>query len=809
MTDIDLLSLNISNFRSIHGSVQIPLDSSIVLIHGTNGTGKTSILSAIELALTGTVESLQRHDESFVENLIHRSESQADIALEVEIDGAERYVHKVRVDSEGIRTNQLLDRKLSRFFSERCYLAQATLGRLLEIYQRPERRGAESPLTLFIKEVLGLDRLDALVDGLHSVGHLSRVRTLIPEYQALESDSKSKASVTKALQDRISEAIEVETMLRLRIESEFLSDEREFFQQASEPASLRSGLESRLRDINSMVQSLEVLSDRLTSIPNESIISLASAESNAVRAQAKLQEWFENWGNSMDAILEELQVAFPGLPSVTAGGPLAAFDAAMSRLVEEQSFLKREVTRNSGRQEAWNEISGELKRAQARLGRIEDQLLTDAVDHTGLATILSSLVPHLDASNICPVCVRDYSEVKDVPLKDDLVVRVAALSESAKRLSELVRARTEMAGMIEKLKLREIDLRGQLLSVVSRDELAMQVGRLADWVNRLGRLKSGVEKGDSVWRKNLDAANTLSEIRNTAVDSADIRRRVDHAATELHVAHLVVNESSASALHRLKVVAEGQIEKTVNQIARLDLYSTLIKDLRKSVLYRESLKVDLAQSISTSEQLRATLKSFATSRSKLKLLAEAANSDRSRIIAEVFNDRLNSIWRDLFTRLAPSEPFVPAFNVPGGTAKKLTAQLQTVHQDGGLGGTPGAVLSSGNLNTAALTLFLALHLSVSKDLPILVLDDPVQSMDEVHISQFAALLRSISREHGRKIVLAVHERSLFEYLRLELSPASIGEKLINIELSRSDNGRGSLATPTIDYWREDLSLSTG
>ena len=48
------------------------------------------------------------------------------------------------------------------------------------------------------------------------------------------------------------------------------------------------------------------------------------------------------------------------------------------------------------------------------------------------------------------------------------------------------------------------------------------------------------------------------------------------------------------------------------------------------------------------------------------------------------------------------------------------------------------MLSAGNLNTAALTLFLALHLSVEPRFPWLVLDDPVQTMDEVHIAQFAA-----------------------------------------------------------------------
>ncbi|GMA74929.1 hypothetical protein GCM10025880_13460 [Methylorubrum aminovorans] len=99
------------------------------------------------------------------------------------------------------------------------------------------------------------------------------------------------------------------------------------------------------------------------------------------------------------------------------------------------------------------------------------------------------------------------------------------------------------------------------------------------------------------------------------------------------------------------------------------------------------------------------------------------------------------------------------------------------------------MLSAGNLNTAALTLFLALHLSVDARLPCLVIDDPVQSMDEVHIAQFAALLRTFSKQMRRQVVIAVHERSLFDYLALELSPAFEGDRLYVIELGRNAIGQ--------------------
>src|SRR3546814_20898276 len=99
------------------------------------------------------------------------------------------------------------------------------------------------------------------------------------------------------------------------------------------------------------------------------------------------------------------------------------------------------------------------------------------------------------------------------------------------------------------------------------------------------------------------------------------------------------------------------------------------------------------------------------------------------------------------------------------------------------------MLSAGNLNTAALTLFLALHLSVKPKLPWLVIDDPVQSMDEVHIAQFAALLRTLSKQMQRQVIIAVHARSLFDYLSLALSPAFDGDRLTLIELGRRDRNR--------------------
>ena len=177
-----LKSVTITDFRSIRGTVTVPLDSPVVLIHGQNGSGKTSLLSAIELGLTGQVASLARVDPTFESHLVHKAATEGKVSITV--DGLTDLSQSAEIKSVNRRFSGkgVLSPLLSRFYGERCYLAQSTLARLLEIYQHKDARLTESPLTKFVKDLLGLDQLDALVEGLHDAGDVRRLRAGAPGY---------------------------------------------------------------------------------------------------------------------------------------------------------------------------------------------------------------------------------------------------------------------------------------------------------------------------------------------------------------------------------------------------------------------------------------------------------------------------------------------------------------------------------------------------------------------------------------------------------------------------------------------------
>jgi exonuclease SbcC len=201
------------------------------------------------------------------------------------------------------------------------------------------------------------------------------------------------------------------------------------------------------------------------------------------------------------------------------------------------------------------------------------------------------------------------------------------------------------------------------------------------------------------------------------------------------------------------------------------------------------MKNELRKRKSNQKRIKNAVKTAETLRREVRILSDRAVEARTTVVREVFNESLNKVWNDLFIRLAPEEPFLPAFELPEKGKGPVEAKLITRYRGDDRGGNPKSMLSAGNLNTAALTLFLSLHLSVKPLLPWLIIDDPVQSMDEIHIAQFAALLRTLSKQRGRQVVIAVHERPLFDYLALELSPASPGERLITVELSKDSDGK--------------------
>jgi exonuclease SbcC len=184
MSYCELAGIEISNFRSIRGKVYAPLDAKVVLVHGENGAGKTSLLSAVELALTGQVDALRRADPNYQLQILHKKASSgfAEVSV-VTSDGTEKY--RTNFAGGTITPVRTLAAEAAEFFGERAYLPQSLLGQLLQIYQDSDS-DVSSPLARFVSKLLGLDRLDSIEAGLKPLADVRNVRKNVERWSPVE-----------------------------------------------------------------------------------------------------------------------------------------------------------------------------------------------------------------------------------------------------------------------------------------------------------------------------------------------------------------------------------------------------------------------------------------------------------------------------------------------------------------------------------------------------------------------------------------------------------------------------------------------
>jgi len=555
-----LSTISITDFRSIRGSVTIPLDAPVVLMHGPNGGGKTSVLSALELALTGEVLAMRRTDSDYQTHLRNRDASYGKIVLtETGISDTEARDHELVLKDGVIVGTPALTGDVSRFFSERCYLAQATLGRLLEIYQDAKVRGQDSPLTRFVKDLLGLDHLDALIEGLHPNADVRNLRRLVPEYADAEA---ARAVVEKRIKEsqellaRLSdEAATLRVSIRARLAAlapEATLDPRTetlaalesvFSQDADEPQLV--ALTGRRRDLASLRQRSSKL------IAHESSLGKDSAETEEATSREALRSWRENAGNVLETLVDKLRATFPDLPSVASTDPATALRTALSRVEADLDRCTKSIAADDALASQIEAFEQAAAQSKARIALVDEQLSQIAGDAASLSRALAALLPHVHG-DLCPVCGRDYHEVSNDPLVQHVSSHVARLTEQADRLQSLGLTRVQAINDLAKTEREREAAVSKRLTQDSRGALKARVSELSESRRRLIDVAPLAETGAGIIRQEAEARRRLFELRDRDMMSLELRAGVGQLCVELKQTPLETVESVENALQRLE-----------------------------------------------------------------------------------------------------------------------------------------------------------------------------------------------------------------------------------------------------------------
>lgn len=785
-----LTALRLSGFRGYLEPMSVLLDGDVVLVYGPNAAGKTSLIAGIEYALTGSVADLKGLKDDYPRCLAHVRASELPTASV----GAVGRDGSVLEFATARGTSRHLAPKEARLFRERSYLSQNRLARLLDIYRQTDSESAEETLVSFVRDLLRLDHVEALTEGLHEAGDIRRLRKAVPGYDRLRLELDR---LTGRVDELSAEAKRLERTLSQRVDR-LTGHLREHQLLDWEARITPDGFEELDRALTQELEGIARGQTRQTARKHRALLDRARELFPDVEEQADSLAELRGQLKKSRVRREKLENVLE--PFVRQGRELLrvttpATDLSMElRLLRERAQAERLRLRarlQKLEQDAATRLilEGEAADARRELDEIEAEMPEETARLQRLAQLLTE-ARELHDQNDCPVCGRDFAETGAGTLREHIDRQLVEITDQATQLSKVMERR---ASLLANLRRAESKL-STLPAADSADLPAL--GRRVETISAYAAGVEGVEPAarerDELRKTELGLGERISlmerraETRLALFQAAESK---DSFATEgpKDIGDLISRlEASAARAESLAAARESALE-------------TALKECESALqLSRQVTKVK-GQRDNSDRQLELLSKA----RGRVDALARTARGIRDvaaeakrELIEEVFTESLNSLWVDLFQRLTNSpqqfSPYLEAQVLPRGNIRAgMLARSSAAAPFRYL----GSVLSAGNVNTAALSLFLALHLANQSGPRVIILDDPVQSMDDVHAMEFASLLSFIAYQAHRQVIVAVHERPLFDYLCDQLAPGAEGQRLVAIEVDAVEGA--SVATDRV------------
>jgi DNA repair exonuclease SbcCD ATPase subunit len=516
---------------------------------------------------------------------------------------------------------------------------------------------------------------------------------------------------------------------------------------------------------------------------------------------------------------------------------LEEFEEAARSLAREAG--EREANARAERDRIAQLLNQTRERLTAARSRLESRPQVDAIRQE-IRSLLDS-TPSVISGPPANVNLETQEEVRALATQFgtaiDAVERLGALSQRALNLrSSLAEEPTETAlsAFHEEVDAAETQLATLSAQVASTETQLAAARSAANELAQLAALAIPLLASECpVCGQSIDPAHVEAQLRERAASTETIVVLQENLATQQTIRDAAAESASASraALESAELqvaqwaqfrLAAAEAEGSLQRFRRGDLVirtaaSTLDEFVQTAQTlsdYLQSRRRRLLEFLNAFEQQAdsgAVERSAAEARTLESALAtneasleeESARSRRLQSLAEhsvaarveVTERRVKAMQplvANIFQRLDPHPAFktiefeLDTYYRRGTTSPLVRDVVEDVSAD------PLVVFSTSQANIVALSYFIAMSLSAGRrGLPFLLLDDPVQSMDDVNVLGFADLCRHL--QSRRQLIVSTHERRFAGLLERKLAPRTMDSSTKLIRFAGWDR-----SGPTID-----------
>ena len=214
-------------------------------------------------------------------------------------------------------------------------------------------------------------------------------------------------------------------------------------------------------------------------------------------------------------------------------------------------------------------------------------------------------------------------------------------------------------------------------------------------------------------------------------------------------------------INNIEEVTKENIKKNEKKYSALDQLVSLISTFNK--FNRESIsRQKVEQIMKDIETLEAKEKRLKTAKTNIDLLKKKYPS----VLKSLIKDNLDiNLFNQIYELLNPHRHFkIIDFNV-NVSHNRIGINFNAQHSK--IKARPEFLFSSAQLNTFGICMFLSMALRQNwLDLDTILIDDPIQNLDDINILSFIDFLRSLldSKTAKKQIILSTHDERFYNLM---------------------------------------------